>query len=88
MSSNYLFNKKVLITAGPTREAIDPVRYISNHSSGKMRYAILVCNTIIMAVAFINPWVALALSFAMWIYWTYLPEIFIARLSKKLSLII
>src|SRR5580765_6482902 len=35
-----LFNKKVLITAGPTREAIDPVRYISNHSSGKMGYAI------------------------------------------------
>lgn len=30
----------VLITAGPTREAIDPVRYISNHSSGKMGYAI------------------------------------------------
>jgi phosphopantothenoylcysteine decarboxylase/phosphopantothenate--cysteine ligase len=35
-----LLNKKVLITAGPTREAIDPVRYISNHSSGKMGYAI------------------------------------------------
>jgi phosphopantothenoylcysteine decarboxylase/phosphopantothenate--cysteine ligase len=32
--------KKVLITAGPTLEAIDPVRYISNHSSGKMGYAI------------------------------------------------
>jgi len=31
---------KVLLTAGPTREAIDPVRYISNHSSGKMGYAI------------------------------------------------
>ena len=31
---------KVVITAGPTREAIDPVRYISNHSSGKMGYAI------------------------------------------------
>jgi len=29
-----------LITAGPTREAIDPVRYLSNHSSGKMGYAI------------------------------------------------
>ena len=27
--------KKVLITAGPTREAIDPVRYITNHSTGK-----------------------------------------------------
>ncbi|AFG35568.1 bifunctional phosphopantothenoylcysteine decarboxylase/phosphopantothenate--cysteine ligase CoaBC [Fervidobacterium pennivorans subsp. shakshaketiis] len=35
-----LLGKKVLITAGPTREAIDPVRYISNHSSGKMGYAI------------------------------------------------
>lgn len=32
----------VLITAGPTREAIDPVRYISNHSSGKMGYAIAI----------------------------------------------
>ncbi|TVV44759.1 bifunctional phosphopantothenoylcysteine decarboxylase/phosphopantothenate--cysteine ligase CoaBC [Thalassolituus sp. C2-1] len=31
---------EVVITAGPTREAIDPVRYISNHSSGKMGYAI------------------------------------------------
>lgn len=31
---------KVLLTAGPTREAIDPVRYISNHSSGKMGYAL------------------------------------------------
>lgn len=30
----------VLITAGPTREALDPVRFISNHSSGKMGYAI------------------------------------------------
>ena len=34
-----LSGKKVVITAGPTREAIDPVRYISNHSSGKMGYA-------------------------------------------------
>ncbi len=32
--------KKVLITAGPTRERIDPVRYITNHSSGKMGYAL------------------------------------------------
>ena len=32
--------KHVLITAGPTREAIDPVRYITNHSSGKMGYAL------------------------------------------------
>ncbi|MBR0136325.1 MAG: bifunctional phosphopantothenoylcysteine decarboxylase/phosphopantothenate--cysteine ligase CoaBC [Clostridia bacterium] len=31
---------KVLVTAGPTREAIDPVRYITNHSSGRMGYAI------------------------------------------------
>ncbi len=35
-----LAGRKVLVTAGPTREAIDPVRYISNHSSGKMGYAI------------------------------------------------
>jgi phosphopantothenoylcysteine decarboxylase/phosphopantothenate--cysteine ligase len=35
-----LAGKKVVVTAGPTREAIDPVRYISNHSSGKMGYAI------------------------------------------------
>ena len=40
MNATILHNKKVLITAGPTREAIDPVRYISNHSSGKMGYAI------------------------------------------------
>jgi len=40
MNSNILKDKKVLITAGPTREAIDPVRFISNHSSGKMGYAI------------------------------------------------
>ena len=35
-----LAGKQVLITAGPTREAIDPVRYISNHSSGKMGFAL------------------------------------------------
>jgi phosphopantothenoylcysteine decarboxylase/phosphopantothenate--cysteine ligase len=35
-----LHNKKVVITAGPTREAIDPVRYLSNESSGKMGYAL------------------------------------------------
>ncbi len=35
-----LIGKKILITAGPTCEAIDPVRYITNHSSGKMGYAI------------------------------------------------
>ena len=40
MNTARLKNRKVLITAGPTREAIDPVRYISNHSSGKMGYAI------------------------------------------------
>ena len=38
--SGLLSGKKVVITAGPTREAIDPVRYISNYSSGKMGYAI------------------------------------------------
>ena len=32
--------KRVLITAGPTREAIDPVRYLTNHSTGKMGYAL------------------------------------------------
>lgn len=35
-----LLNKKIIITAGPTMEPIDPVRYISNHSSGKMGYSI------------------------------------------------
>ncbi len=35
-----LAGTKITITAGPTREAIDPVRYISNHSSGKMGYAL------------------------------------------------
>ena len=35
-----LKGKKILVTAGPTQEAIDPVRYITNHSSGKMGYAI------------------------------------------------
>ncbi len=38
--SGLLAGKKVVITAGPTREALDPVRYISNHSSGKMGYAL------------------------------------------------
>ncbi|MBW4934664.1 bifunctional phosphopantothenoylcysteine decarboxylase/phosphopantothenate--cysteine ligase CoaBC [Marinobacter sp. F4206] len=37
-----LVGKRVVITAGPTREPIDPVRYISNHSSGKMGYALAV----------------------------------------------
>jgi len=35
-----LAGKKVLITAGPTRESLDPVRYLTNHSSGKMGYAL------------------------------------------------
>ena len=35
-----LAGKKVLVTAGPTQEKIDPVRYITNHSTGKMGYAI------------------------------------------------
>lgn len=38
--SGLLAGKTVMITAGPTREAIDPVRYISNHSSGKQGYAL------------------------------------------------
>ncbi len=39
-ADKYLQDQHWVITAGPTREAIDPVRYISNHSSGKMGYAI------------------------------------------------
>ena len=39
-SSNALMGKHILITAGPTREPLDPVRYLSNHSSGKQGYAI------------------------------------------------
>ena len=39
-STNILSGTNVLITAGPTREAIDPVRYITNRSSGKMGYAV------------------------------------------------
>ena len=39
-ASGALSGRHVVITAGPTREAIDPVRYISNHSSGKMGYAL------------------------------------------------
>ena len=35
-----LAGKKVLVTAGPTQEAVDPVRYITNHSTGKMGYAL------------------------------------------------
>ncbi len=39
-ASGSLAGKKVVITAGPTREALDPVRYLSNYSSGKMGYAL------------------------------------------------
>lgn len=38
-----LKGKKVLVTAGPTQEKMDPVRYITNHSSGKMGYAMAKC---------------------------------------------
>src|SRR3972149_5407827 len=38
--SQIFYGKKIIITAGPTRENIDPVRYISNYSSGKMGYAL------------------------------------------------
>jgi len=40
LSTKDLAGLKILVTAGPTREEIDPVRYISNHSSGRMGYAI------------------------------------------------
>jgi phosphopantothenoylcysteine decarboxylase / phosphopantothenate---cysteine ligase len=40
--TNILTGSRVLVTAGPTREAIDPVRYISNRSSGKMGYAVAI----------------------------------------------
>lgn len=40
LTAKPLAGERVLVTAGPTREEIDPVRYISNHSSGKMGYAI------------------------------------------------
>jgi phosphopantothenoylcysteine decarboxylase/phosphopantothenate--cysteine ligase len=39
-ASGVLGGKRVVITAGPTREALDPVRYLSNNSSGKMGYAL------------------------------------------------
>lgn len=57
-----LKGKKVLVTAGATQEAIDPVRYITNHSSGKMGYAIAKAAmlrgadvTLITGKTFINP---------------------------------
>ncbi|MBF0566812.1 MAG: bifunctional phosphopantothenoylcysteine decarboxylase/phosphopantothenate--cysteine ligase CoaBC, partial [Nitrospirae bacterium] len=40
LSKQDLYGKKIIVTAGPTREYIDPVRFISNRSSGKMGYAI------------------------------------------------
>lgn len=40
LSTEELKGKKVLVTAGPTREPLDPVRYLTNHSSGKMGYAV------------------------------------------------
>lgn len=42
-ASQVLKGKKVMITAGPTYEALDPVRYIGNHSSGKMGFALAEC---------------------------------------------
>ena len=41
-----LAGRKLLVTAGPTQESIDPVRYITNHSSGKMGYACLLYTSI------------------------------------------
>ena len=43
LSEKDLVGEKIVVTAGPTREQIDPVRYISNYSSGKMGYAISIC---------------------------------------------
>ncbi len=40
IGKNTLAGKKVVVTAGPTKEPLDPVRYLSNHSSGKMGYAL------------------------------------------------
>lgn len=40
LTNHDMTNKHVLLTAGPTREAIDPVRYLTNHSSGKMGYSL------------------------------------------------
>lgn len=38
--AGYMAGRKIVITGGPTREALDPVRFLSNHSSGKMSYAL------------------------------------------------
>ncbi len=40
VKDKFLKDKKIVITAGPTEEALDPVRYLTNHSSGKMGYAL------------------------------------------------
>ena len=40
LANKDLIGKRILVTAGPTRETVDPVRYITNHSSGKMGFAI------------------------------------------------
>ncbi|MBQ9437673.1 MAG: bifunctional phosphopantothenoylcysteine decarboxylase/phosphopantothenate--cysteine ligase CoaBC [Lachnospiraceae bacterium] len=40
LSKKDLLNKKILVSAGPTREALDPVRFLSNHSTGKQGYAV------------------------------------------------
>ncbi len=57
-----LIGKKILVTAGPTQESLDPVRYITNHSSGKMGYAIAkvaaargACVTLISGQTELNP---------------------------------
>lgn len=39
-SDHYLKGKRLIVSAGPTREALDPVRFVTNHSSGRMGYAI------------------------------------------------
>ena len=43
LSEKDLSGEKIVVTAGPTREPIDPVRFISNYSSGKMGYALSIC---------------------------------------------
>lgn len=43
MNNTWLKSKRIIITAGPTRELIDPVRFISNQSTGKMGFAIAEC---------------------------------------------
>jgi phosphopantothenoylcysteine decarboxylase/phosphopantothenate--cysteine ligase len=43
IAADALSGRHIVITAGPTREAIDPVRFISNHSSGKQGYALASC---------------------------------------------